>query len=83
MRTTIAEMSTAELLNAAILALTHADAAQLEGLAEAARGAKGLETAEEQRFAQERLRTMAALMTLTRRNLRLLRGAGDYGASRE
>jgi len=72
-------VSAVELLGAAIHALTRADAATLEGLAEAARGARGPETAEERRMARERMRTMGYLITLTRRNLRLLRGAGCGG----
>ena len=74
----------AELLGAGIDALAHADAAQLEGLAEAAREVKGLETAEERRIARQRLRTFELLIAMTRRNLRLLRGAGcgGYGPTR-
>jgi hypothetical protein len=75
--------SIAEQLSAGILALTHAESAQLEGLAEAARGARRPEGPEEQRIAQERLRTLGALIVLTRRNLRLLRGGGGYEALRD
>lgn len=77
------QISTVTLLSAGILALTHADAAQLEGLVEAAPGARRIETAEEQRIAQQRLRTLGALIALSRRNLRLLRGAAGYGASHD
>ena len=72
-------MSVVELLGAGINALAHADAAQLEGLAEMSRMARGPETAAERTIARERLRTLGYLLTLTRRNLRLLRGAGGYG----
>jgi hypothetical protein len=71
-------VSTIELLSAGIRALAHADAAQLERLAEAAREAEGPGNAKERRMARERLRTLAHLIALTRRNLRLLGGAG-YG----
>lgn len=73
--------SAVELLGAGINALAHADAAQLEGLVEAARGATRPATAEEQRLARHRLRTLELLIVLTRHNLRLLRGAGSgrYG----
>jgi predicted lipoprotein len=75
--------SAEELLGAGIDALAHVDAAQLEGLAEAARGARGPKTAEEWRKVRERLRTLQLLIAMTRRNLRLLRGAGcgGYGPS--
>jgi hypothetical protein len=77
--------SAVELLAAGINALAHVDAAQLEGLAEAARGAGWPRTSEEQRAARQALRTMELLLALTRRNLRLLRGAGHdgYGLSRD
>lgn len=77
-------LSAVELLGAGINALTHVDAAQLEGLAEAAREARGPETAEERKVARERMRTMGYLIALTRRNLRLLRGVGygSFGPSR-
>ena len=71
-------VSAVELLGAGIQALAHADAEQLEGLAEAARMAGLPQTREERRMAQERLRTLARLMLLTRRNLRLLRGTCEY-----
>ena len=80
METDATQISTVELLNAGILALAHADAAQLEGLAEAAPGVRPIETADEQRIAQQRLRTLGALIALSRRNLRLLRGTAGYGA---
>ncbi len=68
-----------ELLGSGIDALAHADAARLEVLAEAAQGARMPTTAEEWRMAEERRRTLGHLITLTRRNLRLLRGAGRGG----
>lgn len=71
-------VSAIELLGAGIKALAHADAAELEGLAEAALEAVGPRTAEERMTAREELRTLGYLITLTRRNLRLLRGVG-YG----
>ena len=80
METDTAQISTVELLSAGILALTHADAAQLEGLAEAAPGVRPIETADERRIAEQRLRTLGALIALSRRNLRLLRGTAGYGA---
>lgn len=83
METGTRDNSAAELLRAAIAALAHADAAQLEGLVEAARGVRRFKTAEERRLAQQGLRTLGALIAVTRRNLRLLRGAGGYGALRE
>jgi hypothetical protein len=75
--------SAEELLGAGIDALAHVDAAQLEGLADAARGVRGPETAEERRGVRERLRTLQLLIAMTRRNLRLLhgRGCGGYGSS--
>jgi hypothetical protein len=72
------DVSAVELLGAAIHALAHADAGRLEGLAEAAGEARGPRTGDERRMARERLRTLGHLITLTRRNLRLLRGIG-YG----
>jgi len=76
-------ISAVELLGAGIHALAHADAAQLEALARTAHAVRVPETAEERRRARERLRAMAFLLTLTRRNLRLLRGMrpGGYGPS--
>jgi hypothetical protein len=70
--------SAVELLAAGINALAHADAAQLEALAEAARGAEAPQTVEERKKVREGLRTLGYLIALTRRNLRLLRGSsGD------
>ena len=83
METDTTEISRVALLSAGILALTHADAAQLEGLAEAAPGVRRIETADEQRIAQHRLRTLGALIAISRRNLRLLRGTAGYGAVRD
>ncbi|MGD0365903.1 MAG: hypothetical protein ABSA94_00470 [Acidobacteriaceae bacterium] len=71
--------SAAELLDAGINALAHVDTEELEGLAEAARVARGPETAEERWAVRERLRTLQLLIAMTRRNLRLLRGAGCGG----
>ena len=71
--------SAGELLGAGISALAHVDATRLEGLAEAARGARGPETVEERREARERMRTLQLLIAMTRRNLRLLRGGGRSG----
>jgi hypothetical protein len=68
-----------ELLGAGIDALAHADAARLECLAEAAHGASMPATAEERGMAEERRRALGYLIRLTRRNLRLLRGAGRGG----
>jgi hypothetical protein len=68
---TAAQASAVELMNAGIHALTHADTARLEGLAEAASGVLRIETVHEQRLAQERLQVLGALIALTRRNLRL------------
>jgi hypothetical protein len=73
------QMSAVELLGTGIDALARADAFLLEGLAEAAGGVPGPRTACEGRLARERLRTLEHLLTLTRRNLRLLRGRGGYG----
>ena len=75
----LTETSAVDLLNAGILALTHADAAWLERLAEAVPAVRPIETEEELRMGQERLRTLGALIALTGRNLRLLRGAAGYG----
>lgn len=71
--------SAAELLGAGIHALAHADAAQLETLVRTAHAIRVPGTAEERRMAREGLRAMALLLTLTRRNLRLLRGRGPGG----
>jgi len=78
METTIRRISTAELVSAAVLALTCADAEQLERLARLAPGCRPLETAKEQRVTQQGMRTFGALIAITRRNLRVLRGAGGY-----
>jgi hypothetical protein len=83
METETTKISTVELLSAGILALTDADAVQLAELTEAAAGVRRIETAGERRAAQEKLRTLGALIGLTRRNLRLLRGAADYGILRD
>jgi len=76
-------MSVAELLDAGIDALTHADAMQLESLATAARAGRQPRTAMEKRLVQERLCVLGKLITLTNRNLRLLRGTAGYGSLRE
>jgi hypothetical protein len=68
--------SAVELLGAGINALAHADAAQLQALAEAARGASAPQNPEERERVRVGLRTLGYLITLTRRNLRLLRSAG-------
>jgi hypothetical protein len=80
----VGQTGVVELLGAGIHALTHADAIELKELAEAARAANAPMTPEERRLAREQLRTLGHLITLTRRNLRLLRGSGwgDYGPSR-
>jgi hypothetical protein len=74
-------MSTVEILEAGIRALAHADADRLQMLADAAREADGPRTADEQEMARVGLRTLEYLITLTRRNLRLLRGASGGTAS--
>lgn len=71
--------SAADLLGAGIQALAHADATDLQDIVEAARTAEVPVTLEERRITQERLRTLGVLMEMTRRNLRLLRGAAGYG----
>lgn len=83
-----APMSASQLLDAGIDALARADAAQLERLASAAGhvrfpSAAEEDSAAERKLARERLRTLGQLIVLTRRNLRLLQGAGDgvYGPS--
>ncbi|MFP5230339.1 MAG: hypothetical protein ACLGXA_22210 [Acidobacteriota bacterium] len=68
-----------ELLDAAIPALAAADGGRLEALAETARRAVPPATAQEWERAQVRLRALGILLELTRRNLRLLRGADGYG----
>lgn len=81
----LGQRSAVELLSAGIEALICADAAQLERLSRAARNARGPETAEERRVTREQLRTMAILIPLAARNLRLLRGSGcsGYGPLRD
>lgn len=78
----VVNQSTVELLGAGIDALAHADAAQLQRLAKTAQEAGRPANAAEQGTAQERLRTLGTLLRLTRRNLRLLRGADGYGPPR-
>lgn len=78
-----APMSGVELLAAGIDALAHAAAGELEGLADAARDARMPQTLDEQRAVRDGLRTLGYLMTLTRRNLRLLRGIGVLRPSRD
>jgi predicted ABC-class ATPase len=69
-------MPAVDLLNAGIEALAHLDVAELERLLAAAGRLRLAETVEDQRLAREKLRTLGHLIVLTRRNLRLLRGAG-------
>jgi len=77
METATTQISIVEMLSAAILALTRGDVTQLEWLAVAAPGVRRSETTvDEQRIAQEKLRTLGALIALTRRNLRLLHACG-------
>jgi hypothetical protein len=73
------EESVVELLGAGIVALARADAVKLEDLAEAARYAGRPGTLAEQCMARDQLQTLGSLIVLTRRNLRLLRGAAGYG----
>jgi hypothetical protein len=73
-------MTAVEILAAGIHALAHSDASQLEELVDAARRARMPATVEEQSLAQGRLRAFGCLVTLTRRNLRLLRGGSGYGS---
>jgi hypothetical protein len=68
--------SAVELLGAGINALAYADAAQLEVLVEMSRGVRPPQTREERERARVGLQTLGHLITLTRRNLRLLRGVG-------
>lgn len=76
--------SAAAMLEAGIDGLMRADAAQLAELAEAARGARLPVTEAERKTAWQRRRTLACLLALTRRNLRLLGGAAasTYGPQR-
>lgn len=67
--------SAVELLGAGINALAHADAAHLEALTAAARKVGAPKTPEERERLRVGLQTLGYLITLTRRNLRLLRGA--------
>ncbi len=79
-------VSALELIGEAIEALTRADAARLRRLAEEAQQAEIPRAEPELRFVVERQKTLARLLALTRRNLRLLRGSGrdpgGYGAAR-
>lgn len=72
-----------DFLNAGIEALAHRDVAGLERLLAAASGLRLPETVEGQRLTHEKLRALGHLIVLTRRNRRLLRGAGFgvYGPS--
>jgi len=74
-------VAASDLLAAGIEALAHADAAGLERLAAMAGEVRGSMTVEERRLAREPRRALELLLTLTRRNLRLLRGtrAAGYG----
>lgn len=68
--------SVSELLREGILALMESDAVALEELAaEASQVGQG-ETGADKAAARDGLRTLAALLGLTQRNLRLLRGEG-------
>lgn len=77
-------MGAAELLAQGIAALARSDAAALEQLAAAAPAAEVPSGERECRAARTQHRALGHLLTLTRRNLRLLRGydAGGYGALR-
>ncbi|MGB6132048.1 MAG: hypothetical protein WBG54_09715 [Acidobacteriaceae bacterium] len=77
-------MGAAELLARSIAALARSDAAALEQLAQAALSAEVPSGEHERRVALAQHRALGQLLTLTRRNLRLLRGeyAGGYGAPR-
>jgi hypothetical protein len=82
----VARTGAVELLGAGLRALAHADAAQLEALVDAARGARMPQTVKERQLVQERLRALGYLIALTQRNLRLLRGAerdGPFGNRRD
>lgn len=70
-----------ELLQEGMEALTRANLAELDRLCDAAADVRLPETAEERKLAQGNLRSLGHLIALTRRNLRLLRGAGSgvYG----
>jgi hypothetical protein len=72
-------ISASALLSEGILALMESDAAALEELAaEASRVGQG-ETGADDAAARDGLRTLAALLAHTQRNLRLLRGEGRQG----
>jgi hypothetical protein len=70
------------ILEAGIDALMRADPAQLAELAEEALRARPPATETERETVRQRRRTLVCLLTLTRRNLRLLGGAtaSAYGA---
>lgn len=70
------------LLEAGIEALTHADAARLEALAEAAREVQPAGSPEERRKVVEQLRMLERLIALTQRNLRVLRATTGYESLR-
>ncbi len=65
-------MSALAVLREAIVALARADAPRLERLATDA--SEAVVTAEERKAAKEQYASLALLLGLTRRNLRLLRG---------
>ncbi len=71
--------SAAELLEAGIEALAHANVGELEALAEATRGLGAAGARVEQPIAREKLRALGRVLELTHRNLRLLRGIAEYG----
>jgi len=79
-------VSALELISEAIDALTHADAARLQRLAQEAHEAEMPHPAPELRLVAERRRTLERLLALTRRNLQLLgwpgRQASGYGEAR-
>jgi hypothetical protein len=77
-------VTAAEVLRAGIQALAHADVERLEELAAMATAVRTSENRGDRRRAREGLRALECLLTLTRRNLRLLRGArsGSYGSLR-
>ena len=71
--------SAAELLEAGIEALAHANVGDFEALAEATRGLGAAGARVEQPIAREKLRALGRVLELTHRNLRLLRGIAEYG----
>jgi hypothetical protein len=75
----VKQPSAAELLEAGIQALAHADVLHLQRIVEAAGTAGCSVTLDQQRITQERLQVLGALTKMTARNLRLLRGAAGYG----